>query len=255
MMEEKDFSWYPSPRYLLRKRLINRCLVSVGCEGKSVLEIGFGAGDMLCNFVDLGMKVYGYDFSELANKEAARRLKSRKGAVNLFTSEEEVYTSQYDIVVACEVLEHSEDDVGMLRRWNKLVEKGGYLIISVPSRMKKWCLNDVWAGHYRRYEKKDLAGKLKSAGYEIVNFWSYPFPVNIVLDYLLDKEKKRQSSGGADSKEDATKQSGVKREAGQISRLFSRDWVVAPWHWLQLLFVNTDLGSGYLVMAKKINEE
>ncbi len=56
--------------------------------------------------------------------------------------------------------------------------------------MKKWCLNDVWAGHYKRYERQELKGKLSEVGFEIKYFWSYPFPINIALDYLLEKEEK-----------------------------------------------------------------
>ncbi len=49
-----------------------------------------------------------------------------------------------------------------------------------------------------------------------------------------------------------TKESGVKREASSLARTFSKDWFLMPWHLLQLLFVNTDLESGYVVTAKKI---
>ena len=126
--------------------------------------------------------------------------------------------------------------------------------------MKKWCLNDEWSGHYRRYEKKELKDKLNNNGFEVINFYSYPVPINIVLDYLLEREKKRE--GGLEqhqekqySKEQMTKESGVTREAGGLARMLSKEWLMTPWHWLQLLFINTDLGSGYVVLSRKITEK
>lgn len=261
MTKKQSYEWYPSPRYLLRRKLIIRNLRTIDCRNKSILEIGYGAGDTLCSYAALGMKVYGYDFSKIAKKEASRRLKVNGYTnVTLWNTEDEAYakTRQYDVVAACEVLEHIEDDENMLQRWHDLIQRDGYIIITVPSRMKKWCLNDVWAGHYRRYEKQELRDKLLAAGFEIVNFWSYPFPINIALDYFLEKEKKREKGielhdEKGFKKEDMTKESGVKREASALARMFSKDWLLLPWHLLQLLFVNTDLGSGYVVMAKKVD--
>ena len=259
MTKSETREWYPSPRYLLRRKLIVKSLKSINCAGKSILEIGYGAGDTLCTYSKLGMEVYGYDYSELAKKEATKRLLKSKisGGVKLYCTQEEAFSRQYDVLAACEVLEHMEDDEAMLKTWNNLIKQNGHIIITVPSRMKKWCLNDVWAGHYRRYEKKELINKLSQAGFSPVNFWSYPFPINIALDYLLEKEKKREKGVEVHAekgfeKEDMTKESGVKREASTLARMFSKDWFLFPWHLLQLLFVNTDLGSGYVVMAKKI---
>ena len=78
MTKSETREWYPSPRYLLRRKLIVKSLKSINCAGKSILEIGYGAGDTLCTYSKLGMEVYGYDYSELAKKEATKRfLKSK----------------------------------------------------------------------------------------------------------------------------------------------------------------------------------
>ncbi len=259
MLGKQSNEWYSSPRYLLRRKLIVKGLRLINCKNKSILEIGYGAGDTLCTYVNLGMKVYGYDFSDVAKEEASKRLSDAgKQGVVLWDSEDDVYNAnkKYDVVAACEVLEHIKYDEVMLHEWSELVKSGGHILITVPSRMKKWCLNDVWAGHYRRYEKKELKDKLTAAGFEIKYFWSYPFPINIALDYLLEKEKRREKGierhkEKGFKKEDMTKESGVKREASFLARIFSKDWFIMPWHILQLLFVNTDLGSGYVVIAKK----
>ncbi|MCR5836758.1 MAG: class I SAM-dependent methyltransferase [Lachnospiraceae bacterium] len=256
--EMSNNTWYPSPRYLLRKALVVKCLQSIKCNGKSVLEVGFGSGDSLCDYSKLGMTVYGYDFSPQANYEAKKRLEANKiRGVVLYNSEYEAYSQQYDVLIACEVLEHIEHDEEMLITWNQVLGADGYIIITVPSRMKKWCLNDIWAGHYRRYERNEIYEKMKKSGFEIIYLWSYPFPINIILDYLLNREKK--SAHGIEThkqkgftKIEMTKESGVKREASWLARALSKKWLLYPWHLLQLLFINTDLGSGYVVLAKKL---
>lgn len=259
MSESSIGKWYPSPRYLLRKRLLIRCLRMIKCKGKSLLEIGYGAGDMLCTYHEHGMKVYGYDFSELAKKESLKRISSKgykiggnKG-ITLFESESEAYNRKYNVLVACEVLEHIEDDVAMLRRWNASIASDGYLIISVPARMKRWSISDELAGHYRRYEKNELIGKLYNTGFDCKTIWSYPVPINGILDYLMNREHKIKKSDLKEkiSKEDKTKLSGINRKSGVFARALSRPMLIYPWHLIQMLFVNTDLGSGYVVMAKK----
>lgn len=250
--------WHPFPRYLLRKKLICRFLKLIDCKGKSILEIGFGAGDMLCCFAKHGMDVYGYDFSELANQEAAERIKINgfdNATMKIFASGNEITPPRggYDALAAFEVLEHIEDDVGTLKKWHGLLNYNGYIMISVPSRMKKWNMNDVWAGHYRRYEKKELHDKLMQAGFEVIKLWSYPVPINIVLDYFLSKDKRREIEEQKQKnykKEDMTKESGVKRNDSKIFRMLSNDILMEPWHWMQMLFLNTDLGSGYVVLGK-----
>lgn len=257
---DRNESWYPSPRYLLRKKLIIKCLQRIKCKGKSIIEIGYGAGDGLCTYSKLGMKVYGYDYSDIAFEEASKRLlENGIDNVKLFNNEKDAYLEKYDVVLACEVLEHIEDDNQMLKRWYDALNKKGHLIFSVPAKMSKWCLNDEWAGHYRRYEKSEIKNQLNECGFDVIWVWSYPVPINIVLDYLLEKEKK--SNGGIEyhesnnySIDDKTKESGIKREAGKLARALSKNWFIAPWHFLQLLFLNSDLGSGYVVMAKRIEE-
>lgn len=259
MSDSSIGAWYPSPRYLLRKRLLTRCLRKINCKGKSILEIGYGAGDMLCTCYELGMKVYGYDFSDIAKEESKKRIELKCNGseynrdITIFEDEIEAYERAYDVIIACEVLEHIENDIEMLRKWNDSIVSDGYLIISVPSRMKKWCVNDEVAGHYRRYERNELIEKLKKTGFICDTIWSYPVPINVILDYLMNKEHKTRKKDLREriSKESATKLSGVNRRSGRLARALSKPSLIYPWHLLQMMFVNTDLGSGYVVMAKK----
>ena len=61
---------------------------------------------------------------------------------------------KYDCVIACEVLEHIEDDISFLRKVNELLINQGQLILPVPAGQRYWSKHDEIVGHYRRYEKK-----------------------------------------------------------------------------------------------------
>lgn len=253
-----DKGWYPAPRYLFRKNIVLRFLSKLELQGKCLLEIGYGAGDMLLAYRSLGLKVYGYDFSELAYQEAFGRIqKNGQSEITLLSDLDRIEQGRYDFVAACEVLEHIQEDVQELSKWSDLLKPGGLLILSVPAKMSKWGHNDEWAGHYRRYEREDLRGKLKGQGFGNIEILCYPFPFNLVLDYLLHKEKKEVVNNLASDidKKAASGASGVHRESNRVYRALSNPYIFAPLFVVQRMFLKTDLGSGYVCFAEKKNGE
>ncbi len=255
MPKQLTNQWYPAPRYLCRKNIITKYLKKHHSAGESILEIGYGSGDMLVAYHDLGLAVTGYDFSDVAYETAKQRIAEQELDVKILRSESEI-KQRFDYVVACEVLEHVENDIDQLMKWKQFIKPNGTFILSVPARMKKWNANDTWAGHLRRYEKSELHTKLKSVGLSNVKILSYPFPANIILDYLLDKAGKRllsQEQYQFTSKEEATKISGVVGPTKRTYHLISNSIVMAPCFWMQRLFFKTDLCSSYVVFARRID--
>jgi len=249
MSEEK---WWPAPRYLFRKNLLLKLIK--GKNIRSILEIGYGSGDMLVTYAKSIESVYGYDFSPLAKKNAETRIKiNRAMNVELIENLDSMkVVGKVDCLVACEVLEHVEKDKELLQKWSEYIKPQGYMLLSVPSREKKWCANDVWAGHIRRYEKKDLIEKMSKAGLVVEKFWSYPFPFNLVLDPMLN----RVAKGLTNEKEsksniEKTKESGIVRNQNPIYRFICNPYIMNLLYPIQRIFVNTDWGSGYVVLAKK----
>jgi len=246
-MENKRF--YNPPRYILRKKLILNLLSHENIKHKKSLEIGYGSGDLLITLAKKDMQVYGYDFSELAKENAIKRIsQSSIDNVTLFNKKEDIPYCNYDYLFACEVLEHIENDRETLLEWNGYLRGGGILIMSVPSRMKKWGQSDVWAGHWRRYEKKQLIQLLESAGFEVKTIWSYPFPANILLDKMLNRATQDIGIHFQD-KIESSKQSGVVRKTNLLYKMLSNRYILEPVHLIQKIFVNTDLGSGYVLKA------
>jgi uncharacterized membrane protein YbhN (UPF0104 family) len=155
-------------------------------------------------------------------------------------------------VLAFEVLEHIENDVDTLRTWRGYVKPGGTLVLSVPAHQRKWGAIDEWAGHVRRYERRDLAAKLVEAGFEGAQLRCYGFPATLLLDPLLNMRHRKPARlvAGLDA-ETRTRRSGVQRGRLTYLDVFTKEILFRPLAWLQRLFFDTDLGSGYVVTAQR----
>jgi SAM-dependent methyltransferase len=63
----------------------------------------------------------------------------------------------FDLVLACDVIEHVADDRGAFRELTRVLRPGGVLIFSVPLHPAHWTVFDDYVGHARRY----APGKLR----------------------------------------------------------------------------------------------
>lgn len=246
----KEIKFIAMPRYQLRKHALKMLLRQSNTDGsgKSIYEIGYGAGEVFNLYREMGLRVYGYDFSELAYEYAQQNYQDER--ITLF-QEKPKAKKQYDFVVACEVLEHIEDDVGMLKEWKQYLKNTGKLIISVPAHMNRWGATDVYAGHYRRYERKELEKKFIKAGLQIEKMYTYDFPTCVFLDRMRDNDysKKIKKDNFGKNKEEYTKKSGVEREFSPLICALAHPVLWALMAKLSRLFYNTNLGSGYILVA------
>jgi SAM-dependent methyltransferase len=246
--------WIPYPRYLLRKHLVKKILRRENTSGKKCLEIGYGAGDMLLLYARVGLEAYGFDFSTLARMNASDRLAKNnelKRRIILYEKEADIEQIKYDYIMAYEVLEHIKDDAAALGKWVSLLGDGGKIILSVPAHKNKWGDSDIAVGHYRRYEKEELEELCKKCGIVVQYIWCYGFPLTILLDPLLHLSRKSEATDGCiASREDRSKESGVKRKKNILFRLLFNDFFLFPFYLLQVLFLNLDLGSGYIVVGE-----
>lgn len=251
-MSQMKTKWHPYPRYLLRKNAIISLLRKIDTRGMTALEFGYGSGDMLNEFGRMGMKVYGYDYSDDAKAIALEIVNNSQYSKNihLLSSEKQITKRKYDIIFAFEVLEHVEDDYRILRKWKNLLKNDGRLIISVPAHLSDWNAADVFAGHFRRYERKNLISLLDDAGYEVDTFWNYGYPLTKVTDIMRNLVFKNRFKKVKLSVEGYTKVSGIKSKSTLITKLLYNNTVLKPFMIVQKLFFNTDLGNSYLVVAK-----
>jgi len=104
-------------------------------SGKRVLDAACGEGYGSAHIACTAKSVIGVDVSQQAVSHASERYK----ADNLEFQIAEVCNlpfedNQFDCVVSFETLEHLEDQSGLLKEFRRVLEPGGFLLISSPDK-------------------------------------------------------------------------------------------------------------------------
>ena len=69
-----------------------------------------------------------------------------------------------DVILLMDVLEHVDDDVGLLRAYAEPARPGTRFIVSVPAFSWLWSSHDEFLDHRRRYTLNQVLGVLSHAG-------------------------------------------------------------------------------------------
>jgi SAM-dependent methyltransferase len=171
---EAESFWFRS-----RNRLVLWALDSYFPGAQSLLEIGCGTG-----FVLSAIRVARPDMSLTggdAMVEGLRIARRRLSAASLLQLDARrlPFDSEFDVVVAFDVLEHIAEDDLVLAEMHRATRPGGGAIVLVPQH--PWLWNDQEdSGHVRRYRRKELCGKLEAAGFRVerwTSFVSLPLPL------------------------------------------------------------------------------
>jgi SAM-dependent methyltransferase len=81
-----------------------------------------------------------------------------------------------DSILYVNVLEHIADDEGELKAVYQTLSEGGRVFIFVPALTWLFGNFDSQVGHFRRYSKAELEGKLRNAGFKILQSSYFDFP-------------------------------------------------------------------------------
>ena len=146
--------------------------------GSRVLDVGCGAGGLVAYLLEHGFDARGIDTSE-ATVDAAQSFLTSRGldpsriTVGL-TTDLIGRNEQADTVVCMDCLEHVEDDQTLFDELVTLCRPGGTLIVTVPALMSLYGERDVRIGHYRRYERDELAALVQNAPLDVheLRFWN-----------------------------------------------------------------------------------
>src|SRR4051812_16838491 len=178
----------------LRFDLIRRLIAQIAPH--SVLEVGCGQGG-LALWLSSQFDYRGYEPDPASFRIAARRLAGERRAqvFNQMLPPEPDRT--FDLIVACEVLEHIEDDRGALSSWIRWLSPGGHVLLSVPAHEDRFNESDVAVGHFRRYERAQLGFVMDAVGLKPVSLQMYGMPLGNLLEstrnLLLRRVAKRGS--------------------------------------------------------------
>lgn len=249
-----EIGWVPSIRYLLRRARVLRLLRSWQGE-RAALEVGCGSGALLVELARSGFHCAGLESSPEAYARAKELAEHFGVDLALGEEPEEGFDRSFDLVCALDVLEHVEDDVGALATWARWLKPGGKLLLSVPAHRNRWGPGDVWAGHFRRYDRAHFREIIEGRGLRIEHFECYGFPAANLTEWIGKGSYRRllASQSGSLDRAQATARSGIERSTYQrlyplISSAPGRLGVRLCCA-VQSLFGGTDWGSGYIALA------
>jgi glycosyltransferase involved in cell wall biosynthesis len=139
--------------------------------GRRVLEIGSGIGNITKFLLD-GDLIIATDVEPMyltfLKHSFGKYQKFRIEPLDISESDLGPFKQYHlDSVVCFNVLEHIKEDERALRNIFYLLESGGRLLLFTPSHSWLYGSLDQNLGHYRRYGKKELKGKLEKAGFKV----------------------------------------------------------------------------------------
>jgi hypothetical protein len=156
--------WY----YVSKGRAMRHLLGRI--RTNEVLDVGAGSGIFSRQLLEHGVADSAICLDPLYADE---RTESHSGRPIAFVRNVDIV--RQDLVLMMDVLEHVDDDVGLLRRY----APQGHVLITVPAFPFLWSGHDVFLEHRRRYTRVMLEETVRKAGLEVVRllfFFGALFP-------------------------------------------------------------------------------
>ncbi len=243
--------YYP-PRFLFRRYELLKRIDSGSC----FLEVGPGSLNLthdLARHFNSGVLV---DYNPETAQVFDELEPGTKSKLSLVIGDFQEYQTDkvFKVIVACEVLEHIEQDVSFLEKAYTMLEYGGEIALSVPARKKYWSVHDEVVGHLRRYERNTLRSILAEAGFSDIEIISYGFPFlnilripRVLLARLQVSRAKRMSIS------DRTKESAFSqyRIMWKGFGLLCNKITTLPFSVIASMFNTRDFSNGYIAVARK----
>ena len=150
-----------------RRGLVLWAIGRFGSRAGSLLDVGCGTG-----FVLEGIHAR-YPALRLAGSDAdggtLERVMRRVPDALVFQglAADLPFRDQFDVVTALDVIEHIDDDRGALVSMRQTLKPRGLLVLTVPQHPALWSEVDEFSRHRRRYTRKELIEKVRTAGYVV----------------------------------------------------------------------------------------
>ncbi|CAB1055274.1 hypothetical protein D1BOALGB6SA_7 [Olavius sp. associated proteobacterium Delta 1] len=140
----KNVKEYPS--LVLRHRYILEMFES---DGKYVADIGCGPGEMICDLIERGCRVFGVDIAEGMLEVAAKNIRKHRPTAEVALQVGNVESLQiedktFDAVICAGVIEYLPTDDKALSELNRILKPDGALIITVRNKACPFRLFDLF---------------------------------------------------------------------------------------------------------------
>ncbi|RVU39508.1 methyltransferase [Hwanghaeella grinnelliae] len=164
--------------YYVSKGLAVRAMIGDQPVGQT-LDVGAGSGVFTRQLIDCGLSSGGVCVDPYYPRE---HTESYGGSEISFVHT--VDSVPQRLVLMMDVLEHVDDDVGMLREYVDKMTSGSRVLITVPAFQFLWSGHDVFLEHKRRYTLQQISDVAAAAGLQVSQqryFFGLLFPVAALL--------------------------------------------------------------------------
>jgi SAM-dependent methyltransferase len=177
MAELDETYWW----FQARREIVCDVVARFVPPGGAILDYGGGTGALAARLCGQGYRVVAADVSRPMLASCRER-----GIPTIDLDAETIPPASADCVLACDVLEHVEDDVGLLNEFRAALRPGGLFLGTVPAYEFLWSGEDHVSSHFRRYTRRSLVRTLESAGYEVAwvsyfNTLLFPLAASVIL--------------------------------------------------------------------------
>lgn len=203
--DQRSSDWdelYSRPQFKDRLQLFVNSVASRIAPGGRILDYGCGTGTIAVELAKAGYQVLGLDGAQGMIEEASKTA-TRLGLQNIefrHLDDPEAWEpgDTYDAVVCSSVIEYVSDDRKLASRLAAAVATGGWLFISIPSRMSLVGRLEDLVGHIkgrnrdvsfanRRYGRREFADLLSTNQLQTRKVISFEFPVLGSIGVLLSR--------------------------------------------------------------------
>jgi hypothetical protein len=176
--------WY----YVAKGRALIDMLKSINVP--EVLDVGAGSGVFTKILIQAGICQSAICVDPAYREESVEYHLGRP--IRFVRSIENVNPS---LVLIMNVLEHVDNDMGLLRQYSESMSAGGKVLVTVPAFKFLWSGHDVFLGHLRRYTMPEIERKMRMSGLSILSS-RYFFGTLLPLAALVRiNNRHRQASG------------------------------------------------------------
>jgi SAM-dependent methyltransferase len=185
---DPDRHWY----YASKSRML---LASLGTRAPTrILDVGAGSGlfsrMLLCRTAAAAATCVDTGYQ-------ADRVDVACGKPIVFARSVEAVDA--DVVLLMDVLEHVDDDLGVLRSYADIAQPGTRFVITVPAFQSLWSAHDEFLEHRRRYRLTQVIALVSGAGLApLEGFYFFAAILPVVALYRRWKRSGASAAAGGD---------------------------------------------------------
>ena len=213
----------------------------------SVLEVGVGLGAVGARLA-LTYRYVGLEPSPESCEIARRNIEPAGGRVICGDIGALAPGEKFAVVAAFEVIEHIEDDHAVLAAWRAHVRPRGWVMLSAPPFQARYGPHDRSVGHYRRYEPQQMRKLLEESGFSEVRILLYGFPLGFALETARHVIARASDQKDKTMAEQTALSGRLRQPAAWLGPV--TQGLTLPFRLLQRPFLNTELGTGLLAVAR-----